>query len=163
MVCRSISRNGAKMKQLRHIILNNHNGFSLIELMVVLVILGIIASRIAPRIIGRIDDSKVSKAKIDIAALDTGLKLYKVDNGTYPTTEQGLAALIAPPENGSPAKNWKKGGYLEKSAVPKDPWGNDFIYISPGAHGSYDITSYGADGQEGGEDNDADINSWEIN
>jgi general secretion pathway protein G len=136
-------------------------GFSLIELMVVIVILGILAGMIMPRLMGRTDDAKVVKAKVDMAALDTALKLYKLDNGEYPTTEQGLKALIEPPEEEDGTGNWKKGGYLEKRLLPKDPWGREFIYLSPGANGEYDIISYGADGVPGGEDKNKDIKSWE--
>jgi general secretion pathway protein G len=91
----------------------------------------------------------------------TALKLYKLDNGAYPTTEQGLQALVEAPSSGNIPKNWRKGGYLEKGKVPKDPWGNDFVYLSPGIHDDFDIISYGADGASGGEDTNADINSWE--
>lgn len=146
-----------KMKK----IIKDARGFSLIELMVVIVILGILAGMIMPKLIGRTDDAKIVKAKVDMAALDTALKLYKLDNGEYPTTEQGLRALIEPPEKEGGSENWKKGGYLEKQALPKDPWGRDFIYLSPGAHGDYDIISYGADGVPGGEDKNKDIKSWE--
>lgn len=137
-------------------------GFTLIELMVVIIILGILAGLIIPRIMGRPEEAKQLKAKMTIESLETALKLYKLDNGMYPDTEQGLQALIEQPEAGTPPKNWRKGGYLEKGKVPKDPWGNEFIYLSPGAHGDYDIISYGADGVQGGEDKNKDINSWEI-
>jgi len=137
-------------------------GFTLIELMVVIVILGILASLIVPRLMGRTDDAKIVKAKIQIESLETALKLYKLDNGMYPDTEQGLQALVEPPETGVLPKKWKKGGYLEKGRVPKDPWGNEFIYLSPGVHDDFDIISYGADGVSGGEDKNSDINSWEI-
>lgn len=143
-------------------VLADIKGFSLIELMVVIVILGILAGMIMPRLMGRTDDAKQVKAKVDIAALTTALQLYKLDNGEYPTTEQGLKALIEPPEKDGGASNWKKGGYLEKQSVPKDPWGRDFIYLSPGIHQDYDILSYGADGVQGGEDKNQDIKSWEI-
>ncbi len=136
-------------------------GFTLIELMVVIVILGILAGLIVPRIMSRPGEAKQMKAKIQIESIETALKLYKLDNGKYPTTEQGLQALVEPPQSGG-AKNWKKGGYLEKGKVPKDPWGNDFIYLCPGIHGEYDIVSYGADGIPGGEDENKDINSWEL-
>ncbi len=136
-------------------------GFTLIELMVVIVILGILAGLIVPRIMSRPGEAKQMKAKIQIESLETALKLYKLDNGKYPTTEQGLQALVEPPQSGG-ATHWKKGGYLEKGKVPKDPWGNDFIYLSPGIHGEYDITSYGADGIPGGEDENKDVNSWEL-
>jgi len=137
-------------------------GFSLIELMVVIVILGILAGMIMPRLMGRTDDAKLVKAAVDIASLETALKLYKLDNGEYPTTEQGLMALIEPPDKEGGTGTWKKGGYLEKRTLPKDPWKREFIYLSPGVHGEYDIISYGADGVPGGEDKNKDINSWEI-
>ena len=137
-------------------------GFTLIELMVVIVILGILAGLIIPRIMGRPEEAKQLKAKIQIESLETALNLYKLDNGAYPDTEQGLQALIEKPETGMLPKKWRKGGYLEKGKLPKDPWGNDFIYLSPGSHGDYDIISYGYDGVPGGEDKNADINSWEV-
>ena len=137
-------------------------GFTLIELMVVIVILGILAGLIIPRIMGRPEEAKQLKAKMQIESLETALKLYKLDNGMYPDTEQGLQALIEKPETGTIPKNWRKKGYLEKGRLPKDPWGNEFVYLSPGAHGEYDIISYGADGIPDGEDKNKDINSWEI-
>lgn len=140
----------------------NNMGFTLIELMVVIVILGILAMYIGPKIMGRPEEAKRVKAKIDIVSLETALKLYKLDNGAYPSTEQGLQALVEPPETGILPKNWHKGGYLEKSKLPKDPWGNEFIYLSPGVNGDYDIIAYGADGVPGGEEENKDINNWEI-
>ncbi|MEA1949175.1 MAG: type II secretion system major pseudopilin GspG [Thermodesulfobacteriota bacterium] len=137
-------------------------GFTLIELMVVIVILGILAGLIIPRIMGRPEEAKQLKAKMQIESLETALKLYKLDNGMYPDTEQGLQALVEQPETGTIPKKWRKNGYLEKGRLPKDPWGNEFIYLSPGAHGEYDIISYGADGVPDGEDKNRDINSWEI-
>ncbi len=137
-------------------------GFTLIEIMVVIIILGILAVYIGPKIMGRPGEAKQVKAQVDISALETALKLYKLDNGGYPATEQGLIALVEKPETGNVPKKWKEGGYLEKGKVPKDPWGNDFVYLSPGVHGDYDIISYGADGVPGGEGEDKDINSWEI-
>ena len=137
-------------------------GFTLIELMVVIVILGILAGLIIPRIMGRPEEAKQLKAQMQIESLETALKLYKLDNGMYPDTEQGLQALIEKPETGTIPKNWRKKGYLEKGKLPKDPWGNEFVYLSPGAHGDYDIISYGADGVPDGEDKNKDINSWEI-
>ena len=137
-------------------------GFTLIELMVVIVILGILAGLIVPRIMGRPEEAKQLKAKLTIESLETSLRLYKLDVGAYPSTEQGLAALTTAPGTGSTANNWREGGYIEKGKVPKDPWGNDFIYLSPGVHGDYDIMSYGSDGVPGGEGKDKDINSWEI-
>ncbi len=137
-------------------------GFTLIELMVVIVILGILAGFIVPRIMGRPEEARRLKAKMQIQAIETALKLYKLDNGFYPTTEQGLQALVEPPTVGQLPKNWRQGGYLEKGKVPKDPWGNDYVYVCPGLHGEFDLSSYGADGQPGGEGNDADINNWEM-
>jgi general secretion pathway protein G len=137
-------------------------GFTLIELMVVIVILGILAGLIIPRIMGRPEEAKELKAKMQIESIETALKLYKLDNGVYPDTEQGLQALVEKPDTGTLPKKWRTGGYLEKGKVPKDPWGNDFIYLSPGAHGDYDLSSYGADGVQGGEDKNKDINNWEI-
>ena len=137
-------------------------GFSLIELMVVIVILGILAALIAPRLIGRTDEAKVVQVRVQIEGLETALKLYKLDNGAYPSTEQGLQALIQQPDTAPVPKKWRKGGYLEKSKLPQDPWGNDFIYLSPGLHGDFDIISYGGDGVQGGEDANQDINNWEI-
>lgn len=137
-------------------------GFTLIELMVVIVILGILATLIVPNIMDTPDEAKQAKAKVDMTALETALKMYKLHNGSYPTTEQGLEALVSPPETGSGASNWKEGGYLEKGRVPLDPWGNDYVYLSPGVNGSFDITSYGADGVPGGDGKNRDINNWEI-
>ena len=110
---------------------------------------------------GRPDEARRAKARLQIESIDTALKLYKLDNGNYPTTEQGLQALVEPPTVGALSKNWRQGGYLEKGKVPKDPWDNDFVYISPGAHGDFDLTSRGADGEPGGEGKNKDINSWE--
>lgn len=142
-------------------VVNNRRGFTLIELMVVIVILGILAGLIVPRIMGRPEQAKIVKARLQVESIATALKLYKLDNGAYPTTEQGLQALVEQPSSGNAPKNWRKGGYLEKGKVPKDPWGNDFVYLSPGIHDDFDIISYGADGVSGGEDTNADINSWE--
>jgi len=140
----------------------NVKGFTLIELMVVIVILGILAGLIVPRIMGRPDEARRAKARIQIESLETALKLYKLDNGNYPTTEQGLQALVDPPATGSPLSNWRQGGYLEKGKVPKDPWDMEFIYLSPGAHGDYDLSSLGADGEPGGEGKNKDVNNWEM-
>jgi general secretion pathway protein G len=143
-------------------LIKNVRGFTLIELMVVIIILGILAMYVMPKIMGRPDEARQVKARLDIASLETAIKLYKLDNGMYPGTEQGLQALVAQPETGTLAKKWRKGGYLEKNRVPKDPWGNEYIYLCPGVNDDYDITSYGADGVSGGEDKNKDINSWEI-
>ena len=140
----------------------NHFGFTLIELMVVIVILGILAGLIVPRLMGRPEEAKQLKARMQIESLETALKLYKLDNGSYPDTEQGLQALVERPETGNVPKKWREGGYLEKGRVPMDPWGNEFVYLSPGLQGDYDIISYGADGVPGGEGKDTDINNWEI-
>jgi general secretion pathway protein G len=137
-------------------------GFSFLELMVVVVILGILATYIAPRYLNRTDDAKRVKAKIDIAALETSLKLYKLDNGYYPSTSQGLLALIEKPSTEPIPLNWKEKGYLDKSKIPKDPWNREYLYLSPGIHDDYDIISHGADGTPGGEGKNKDINSWEL-
>eukprot|EP00767_Chilomastix_cuspidata_P008420 gnl/Chilomastix_cuspidata/9671.p1 GENE.gnl/Chilomastix_cuspidata/9671~~gnl/Chilomastix_cuspidata/9671.p1 ORF type:complete len:131 (-),score=3.38 gnl/Chilomastix_cuspidata/9671:218-610(-) len=129
--------------------------------MVVVIILGILATFVVPKLVGRTDDAKVVKAKVDIKALETALKLFKLDTGKYPTTDQGLEALVSQPESGE-VKNWKEGGYLDKKSVPKDPWGNEYIYLSPGLNGDYDLMSYGADKMPGGENENADVKSWEI-
>jgi general secretion pathway protein G len=137
-------------------------GFTLIEIMVVIVILGILAMYVAPKLMGRPEEARQVRAKMDIAALETALKLYKLDNGIYPGTEQGLLALVQRPETGVTPKKWRQGGYLEKGRVPKDPWGNDYIYLSPGLKGEFDIISYGADGVPGGENENKDINNWDV-
>jgi general secretion pathway protein G len=141
---------------------SNTKGFTLIEIMVVVVILGILAGLIVPRIMDRPEQARRTKAAIQIQSLEQALKLYKLDNGEYPTTEQGLQALIEPPSVGRLARKWRNEGYLDKGRVPKDPWDSDFIYISPGLHSDFDLMSYGPDGEPGGEGNDADINNWEI-
>jgi general secretion pathway protein G len=140
----------------------NCRGFTLIELMVVIVILGILAGLIVPRIMGRPEEAKQLKAKLTIEALETSLRLYKLDNGSYPTTEQGLEALVQTPDSGEVPKHYREGGYIEKGKVPLDPWDNEFVYLSPGVHGEYDIISYGADGVPGGEGKNKDVNSWEL-
>ncbi|MEN8808113.1 MAG: type II secretion system major pseudopilin GspG [Desulfobacterales bacterium] len=142
--------------------LRGNRGFSLIELMVVVIILGILAMYIGPKLMGRTEQAKEVQTRVQIEGLETALKLYKLDNGVYPTTEQGLQALVEEPDVENVSQNWRKGGYLEKGKVPKDPWGNEFIYLAPGIQSDYDITSYGADGVPGGEDENKDINSWEI-
>ncbi len=142
----------------------NHGikGFTLIELMVVLVILGVLAGLIVPRIMGRPEEARRMKARIQIQSIETALKLYNLDNGYYPSTEQGLQALVDSPAAGQQPKAWRDGGYLEKGKIPQDPWGNDYIYLSPGVNGDFDITSYGADGEPGGDGKNADVNSWEL-
>lgn len=140
---------------------NGSTGFTLIELMVVLVILGLLATIVAPNILGKKDEAMQVKAKTTIAALETAVKMYKLHMNRYPTTAQGLNALVACPA-GEKCDNWQKGGYLEKGRIPLDPWGNAFVYLCPGVHGNFDIVSYGADGAPGGQDVNADINSWEL-
>ncbi|ABB33579.1 general secretion pathway protein G [Geobacter metallireducens RCH3] len=140
----------------------NNRGFTLIEIMVVIAILALLAALVAPKIIGRSDDAKIADAKVQIKNMETALKLYKLDNGVFPSTEQGLAALVAKPAVGQIPKNYKAEGYLESKKVPKDPWGNDFAYLSPGEHGDYDLYSLGADGVKGGEGKNADIESWNL-
>jgi general secretion pathway protein G len=135
-------------------------GFTLIEVMVVIVIIGILAAMIVPKIVGRTDDARIAKAKQDIVALKSGLNLYKLDNYNYPSTQQGLQALIAPPQGDPPARNWKPGGYIE--SLPKDPWGNPYQYLNPGTHGDIDIFSLGADNAPGGEGVNADIGNWNL-
>jgi general secretion pathway protein G len=136
------------------------SGFTLIEIMVVMAILGIMAAFIVPKLMGRTDDARIIAAKQDIATVMQGLKLYKLDNQRYPTTEQGLQALISKPTTGPAANGWKTGGYLDK--LPKDPWGNPYQLLSPGLKGEVDVFSLGADGQPGGTENDTDIGSWDL-
>lgn len=140
----------------------DQKGFSFIELMVVVVILGILAGMIVPRYMGRTDEAKAVKAKVDIAAIETSLKMYRLDNGVYPSTEQGLMALIEPPSIEPAAPNWNENGYLDKKQVPKDPWAREYLYLCPGVNEEFDIISYGADGAPGGDGKNADINSWEL-
>ena len=130
-------------------------GFTLIEVMVVVVILGLLAAIVVPKVMSRPDEARVVAAKADIAAVVQALHLYRLDNTIYPTTEQGLAALVAKPATDPLPLNWKPGGYLDR--VPKDPWGSDYQYINPGTHSEIDVFSYGADRQPGGEGNNADI------
>ena len=138
----------------------SRNGFTLIEVMVVVAILAILASLIVPKVIGRPDEARVVAAKQDIAALMQALKLYRLDNGRYPTTEQGLAALVAPPTIAPVPASWKPGGYVER--LPKDPWGRPYQYLNPGLRGEIDVFSFGADGISGGDAFDADIGSWAL-
>lgn len=141
---------------------DRRRGFTLIEIMVVITILGILAALIVPRVVGRTDDAKFAAARQDIASIMQALKLYRLDNGRYPTSEQGLAALIAKPTAEPVPGNWKSGGYLERSGVPKDPWGHPYQYLSPGTKGEIDVFSLGADHQPGGEGADADLGSWQL-
>ncbi len=133
-------------------------GFTLIEIMVVVVIMGVLAALLVPRLMGRADDARILAAKQDIATLMQALKLYRLDNQRLPTTEQGLQALVTRPSVAPLAPNWKTGGYLDR--LNKDPWGNPYQYLAPGLHGEVDVFSYGADGKPGGIGVDADIGSW---
>jgi len=137
-----------------------NKGFTLIELMVVLVILGVLAAMIAPKIMDRPDQARIIAAKQDIATIVQALKMYRLDNIRYPTTEQGLQALISKPGIAPVPDNWKSGGYLEK--LPNDPWGHPYLYLNPGRQGEIDVISLGADGESGGEGTDADIGSWML-
>ncbi|BBE50700.1 Type II secretion system protein G [Ferriphaselus amnicola] len=139
---------------------NRQRGFTLLEVMVVVVILGILAALVVPKIISRPDEARVMAAKQDIASLMQALKLYRLDNQRYPVTEQGLQALAKQPTTAPIPLNWKPGGYVERQ--PKDPWGYPYQYLNPGSHGEIDIFSTGADGASGGTGNDADIGSWML-
>lgn len=135
-------------------------GFTLIEILVVIVILGVLAALIVPNVISRPDEARVTVARSDIGSIMSALKLYRLDNQRYPSAEQGLAALVAKPEQPPVPPNWKPGGYLEK--LPKDPWGRAYVYLNPGVRGEVEVMSFGADGQPGGTGTDADIGSWEL-
>jgi general secretion pathway protein G len=135
-------------------------GFTLIEIMVVVVIIAILAALIVPRVMSRPDEARVVAAQQDIRAIVQALKLYRLDNMRYPTTDQGLAALVQAPTLPPLAPNWKSGGYLER--LPKDPWGNPYQYLNPGIHGEIDVLSFGRDGVAGGDGFDADIGSWSL-
>ena len=134
-------------------------GFSLLELMVVVVILSILALVVVPRVIDRPDQARAARASSDIAAIVSAVNLYRLDNFSYPTTEQGLAALVDRPTSGPQPANWAANGYMDR--LPSDPWGRPYQYLQPGVHGDFDVFSYGADGVAGGTGADADIGSWE--
>jgi len=134
-------------------------GFTLVEIMVVVVIIGILAVLVVPRVVGRSDDARIAAAKHDVATIQQSLKLYRLDNGRYPTSEQGLQALVAKPQSAPVPANWRQ--YLDK--LPKDPWGKEYQYLNPGVHGEVDVFSLGADGAPGGSGGaDADIGSWQL-
>ena len=147
-----VQRKNASRSQHQH-------GFTLIEIMVVVIILGILAAIIAPNVIGRVGDAQVAAAKQDIRGIESALKFYRLDNFAYPTTEQGLEALVTRPADPS-IRNWKQGGYLDR--LPKDPWGNPYQFLNPGQNAEIDIYTFGRDGRPGGEGEDADIGNWEI-
>jgi len=134
-------------------------GFTLLELMVVIVIIGLLASMIVPNLIGNKEKADQKKTIADVVALENALDMYKLDNSRYPTTDQGLEALVVKPSNPEP-RNYRDGGYIKR--LPNDPWGNPYLYLSPGDHGSIDVFSYGADGQEGGDGTNSDIGNWNI-
>ena len=134
-------------------------GFTLIEVLVVVVILGVLAALVVPRIMDRPDEAKRVAAKADVSAIVQALKLYRLDNGFYPSTEQGLGALVNRPSTPPVPGNWKQGGYLER--LPKDPWGGDYQYLAPGVKGEIDVFSLGADRARGGEGSGADVGNWE--
>ena len=143
------------MRQLR-----NQAGFTLIEIMVVVVILGILAAVVVPRIMDRPDQARITKAAQDIRILENALRLYRLDNFFYPSTEQGLDALVGRPTTPPEPRRWKEGGYIDR--LPPDPWGNQYQYLNPGQYGEIDIFSYGADGRPGGDGVNADIGNWNI-
>ncbi len=134
------------------------SGFTLIEIMVVVVILGVLAAVVVPNIMSEPDKARVVKARQDIRALESALEMYRLDNFSYPSTQQGLEALVQQPSGDPPARNWKPGGYIKQ--LPKDPWGNDYQFLNPGTKRDIDIFSYGADGRPGGSDNASDIGNW---
>lgn len=134
------------------------DGFTLIEIMVVVVILGILAALIAPNVISRIDEAQVVKVQQDLRAIESALKLYRLDNFRYPDTEDGLEALVTPPQD--PNARWPAGGYLDR--MPNDPWDRPYVYLHPGNQGEFDVYTLGRDGQQGGEGLDADIGNWSL-
>ena len=137
----------------------SNQGFTLLEIIVVVAIIAILAAYIAPKVTGRVDDARISKAKSDIRVLESSLELYKLDNFVYPSGDQGLEALVNRP-SGDNARNWREGGYIKK--LTKDPWGNEYRYVYPGSNGEFDIFSLGADAAAGGEGEAADIGNWNL-
>lgn len=139
--------------------LYKQSGFTLIEIMVVVVIIGVLIGLVAPNILGRVDEARVTAAQADIATMEQALEMYKLDNLNFPSTDQGLEALVQKPTGSPQPRKWNPEGYLKKG-VPLDPWGNEYQYISPGSSGPYDLYSFGADGRDGGEGYDADIGTF---
>lgn len=137
------------------------HGFTLIEVMIVVVILGILASIVVPKIMGRPDEARATRTQQDIRAIGAALDLYRLDNFSYPSTDQGLEALVTKPGNLPQGARWKQGGYLDQ--LPNDAWGRPYFYLRPGVHGEYDLYSFGADGVEGGSEANADIGNWTLN
>lgn len=148
------------IQEIKAVSSRKQQGFTLIEIMVVIVIIALLATLVLPRVMGRQEQAFIAKAKSDIQALSSALKFYKLDNFHYPTTDQGLEALVKKPAGEPVPKHWKKGGYIER--LPKDPWGNPYQYLSPGEKMEFDLWSYGSDGVEGGEEGAADIGNWNI-
>jgi len=144
-----------KVTARRHL---RQRGFTLIEIMVVVIIIGILAAIVAPNVIGRVDDAQITKAKAEISNIENAMKFFRLDNFSYPTTEQGIEALVAQPQDPN-IRNWKPGGYLDR--MPKDPWGNPYLYLNPGNNGEIDIYTLGRDGTPGGEGLDSDIGNWD--
>jgi general secretion pathway protein G len=136
--------------------------FTLLEILIVITILGILASLVTVKVMDRPGEARAMKARLDLKTIESALKLFKLDNAFYPSTEQGLSALVERPTIGRIPERWREGGYLEKGMVPKDPWGYEYLYLSPGVYSrDFDLWSYGGDGEEGGEGEDADITSWD--
>ena len=137
-----------------------HSGFTLIEIMVVVVILAVLVALVAPKIVGRTDEARRTATKVQMRNIEGALQLFKMDNGFYPSTDQGLEALVKKPSVGEIPRKWSENGYIRK--IPKDPWGTGYVYLSPGNHGEFDLMSYGADHEQGGERKNADVENWNL-
>jgi general secretion pathway protein G len=148
-----------KLTKMQNVSRTLQRGFTLIEIMVVVVIIGILGALVVPKLMGKPGEARITAARVDISTLMQALKLYKLDNQRYPTTEQGLRSLVEKPSSGPSANGWKTGGYIDK--LPKDPWGNPYQYLAPGVKGEVDLFSLGADGLPGGVGDDADVGSWD--